>query len=214
MYNLQSTLNDQSDVLSVLTGSKGITFLDVNVDGFYSIFHSTEPNNAMEIALIKHKVPGLGYIDPRGLKQLCVSVIKASVIFMYADNRGLYLEYWSGEQYRKNCFTLHIQWKELGIEDPTESHFVNFHYHLKKGIMERSFSYVLSKGSKARKAILKVLDSISITIGETYKICNNYSIHNSEEGSWDLYKDNKKIKTGMVLEQITLALVRDQERLH
>lgn len=190
-----------------LVMTSNVRKLDVNVDGFYSLFNSTESANVMDIALIETKIPGTLCIDPQGLKKLCVSIVKSSVVFMFADNRGVYLEYWSPDQFRKNCFTLHIQWKELSIEDPNESHFDHFLVHLKKGIMARHFTFLLSKGSKARRAILKVLDRISFAIGEIYTLCNNYLIQTNELGSWDLYKDRVKVKSNLVLEQITLAMV-------
>lgn len=207
MYTHQGTLGSEIRLNPTLIMTRDIRELDVNVDGFYSLFYSSEVNNAMDITLSETKVPGLPYVDPQGLKKLSVSVVKSSVVFMYADKRGLYLEYWSGEQYRKNCFTLLVQWKELGIEEPNESHFNNFLAHLKKGIMSRYFPLLLSKGSKARRAVLKVMDCISFAIGEIYNLCNNYSIQTNEMGSWDLYKDRIKIRSNLALSRITLYMI-------
>lgn len=208
MYDYTSALESHSiSTPGTLVMTTNIKCLEVNVDGFYSVLPSTEINNAMTVALVETKTPGMGYINPRGLQKLSVSFVKSSVIFTYADTRGLYLEYWSGEQHTKNCFTLHVQWKELGIEDPTESHFQHYLSHLKKGIMSRYFTFILSKGSKARKALLDVMDRISFALHESYKLCNNFSIQTNDWGSWDLYKDRKKIKSNILLEQITLSML-------
>lgn len=207
MYSHQGTLGSEIKFSPTLIMTRDIRKLDVNVDGFYSLFYSGEVNNAMDITLEETKLPGHPYVNPRGLTKLSVSVVKSSVVFMYADNRGLYLEYWSGEQYRKNCFTLFVQWKELGIEEPNQSHFDNFLAHLKKGIMSRYFPLLLAKGSKARRAVLKVMDSISFAMGEMYTLCNNFSIQSNEMGNWDLYKDRIKIRSNLALSQITLYMV-------
>lgn len=205
MYEYSGTLENRDGMVTLI--SRDIRPLDVNVDGFYSLFYSSEVNNAMSVALTETKIPGLAYVNPRGLIKLCVSVVKSSVVFMYADNRGLYLEYWSGEEYRRNCFTLHIQWKELGIEDPNESHFDNFLVHLKRGVMGRHFALILAKGSKARKAVLKVMGDISCGMGEIYSICHNFVIQTNLEGSWDLYQDGKLARSKLPLLRITLPML-------
>src|ERR1044072_6741897 len=96
MYNSVGTLiGREVHEASSLVLTNNVRKLDVNVDGFYSLFNSTESANSMDIELNETKIPGKLCIDPQVLKKLCVSIVKSSVVFMFADNRGVYLEYWS-----------------------------------------------------------------------------------------------------------------------
>lgn len=185
-----------------------IKTLDLTKDGFYSFLTTAE--NTTEVVLTQSRTPGRPSIDPRTVNALAMNTFKSSATMMYADTRGIYLEYWSPDiDYRQN-FTLHVKWNELGVEEPNESHFQTFLDFVKWGILEKYFLLILLKHNKCRKAILKALDNISMAMHERYHVGKGYYLETHIEGGWDLSSPIGVVRSNVCLEEIGIkCIVRD-----
>lgn len=210
-YNHVAVFNTQPVPAMFSYYGKSIKFLELNKDGFYSVFQPS-PNNPVhpELLFTPTLNPSSKGVHLDGLKGLAVSVDKSSVTFLYTDTRGVYLEYLSPAEDTSGDFTLHVQWKELGVASPDKSHFDNFILFIKKGMITKYFPLLLMKGTKARKAVLGVLDSINGSEYEHYNLGRGYSLHTEMDGSWTLRKEAKCLRKSMCLNQLTAGMLLDK----
>lgn len=204
MYNHSSTLmtRPRRNPRSVMLVMPNIQILNVNEDCFYSAL-STTINGPLVILRKAVESETIPCINTKGLLGLSASVYKSSVIFMYADKRGVYLEYHAAN--KENNFTLFVQWKELDVMNPSESNFTQYLAYLKTGMLSKHFLGIVSKGSKARKAVFKAIDSISTSLYERFCISNTRYIETSYTGGWVLIKTELNTRHEVLLEQLTIS---------
>lgn len=213
MQVTQYTGSEVKKPVTIPLFGKCITTLDVNQEGFYAVSRTSEN---MTIKVIQRPAYPIVYphVQIEGLKALAVSVLKESVIWMYADLRGIYLEYNSPMGSTVDNFTLHVQWKELDIAKPNKSHFDNLLPLIKASMIERYFTFIITKGSKARKAILKTLDSIAFTMFEQYNIGKDYILETGTYGGWNLRKGTLLARRDIELQQIVIGMLIRENKPH
>lgn len=205
MYNTYSTLNSRPvpRAKNIMLLSPRIQVLDVNENNFYSAL-LTANDGPLVISPSAIKPENASFIDARNLRGLAVSVFKLSVAYMYADMRGVYLEYHAPNNESKNNFTLFVQWKELGVMNPGESHFNQFLSYLKDGILSKHVVTIVGKSNKAKKTVFKAIDSIGAAVFERYQVSENRYIETSCSGGWILIKGDHSTRHDICLEQLTL----------
>lgn len=203
MYNRTGTLTTKAkpNMRSVLLVMPNIQALNITKDCFYSALSTTlnGPLVILQKAVESEITP---CISTKGLLGLSASIYKSSVIFMYADKRGVYLEYHAPD--KENDFTLFVQWKELGVMNPGENNFTNYLAYLKTGMLSKHFLAIVSKGSKARKAVFKAIDSIAASLYERFQISDTRHIETSYTGGWVLVKTETNTRHEVLLEQLTI----------
>lgn len=128
--------------------------------GFYNILPSATVNATLE--LHSHCESGYLGVDSNDKLAIHLFVEKLSVIATYADKRGLTVEYFNcigGSQ-----FSILIQWKEMGIRPSSVSESIVKEYlsKIKDKLMTTFLPLILTRGSKARRAMLIFISEISV----------------------------------------------------
>lgn len=174
-----------------------------STQGFYNLLPSSEINATFELHLDDHdRYLGVEATDKWGIH---LFVRNLSVVWFYADKRGAYLEYWS--PIGGSDFTLHIQWKEFGIRTThiPESIVKNYLPMIKNKMMTTYFEFMITRGSKCRRAIIEALRSIE-TEERMWHINNEFSI--IQEGNlYHLYRGRTLRRGYLPLEAITRNLL-------
>lgn len=209
MHTYQSAFTSRPVPVAVTPTLLGATIqvLDIKKDCFYGASPKTEngPLVILPTAVKPDNIPSIRACDYEGLAS---SIFKSSVVFMYTDKRGIYLDYHAPNNSKDKMLALFVEWKEVGVQNPSQSDFDLFLCYLKKGMLEKHFITILAQGNKARKAIFKAIDSIAFSMYERYNIGNNCRIETGYHGGWDLVDNLKIIRHAVCLEQLTLKLVK------
>lgn len=174
-----------------------------SAQGFYNLLPNPQINATLDLHLDDYnRYLGVEATDKWGIH---LYVRKLSVVWFYTDKRGVYLEYWS--PIGGTDFTLHIQWKELGlrVEHIPESVVENYLPMIKNKMMTTYFQFIITRGSKCRKAILEALRSIE-TVERMWRINNEFSII-QEGGLYHLYRGRTLRRSYIPLEAITPHLL-------
>ena len=209
MYTHQGTLitNPAPRIREVVIAQKTIQTLDIHKGHFYEAF-KTADNSPLIVYPARVKPVGKRpYIECALWERAAASVFKSSVIFLSADKRGVQLDCHA----LNKRITLFVQWKEVGVMKPDESHLDLYLGFIKQGMLEYHFDTIVSQPNKVRKAIFKAIDSISSGLFSRYRIGEERDdlwIETGMCGGWNVMKAGKLQARNLCLEQITSAIYK------
>lgn len=176
-------------------------------EGYYNVRPHPHIDGAFSVAL--EDSPAVMFIEASDKHAINLYTIKQSVIFTYADKRGIYMEYVGLSN--NNHFTLHVQWKELNVYVP-DTRFISSNIlekmdaYMRDHIYANFFLNVIDKGSKCRRAILSWMHNVPIgsstvmyTVGERYKLIR-------ENNLYHLFHGQKLKMKSIYLEQLTVGM--------
>lgn len=204
MYTHQGTLITKPYPVprEVIIAQPSIQKLDIRRNHFYEASRTSD--NA-PLIIYPNKVKPADdqpYLECGLWESAAVSVFKSSVVFLSADKRGLQLDCHA----LNKRVTLFVQWKEVGVLKPDESHFDLFLGYLRQGMLTHHFRMIVSQPNKVKKAIFKAIESINFGLWERYSIGDDLWLETGFHGGFDLVKGIKIQARGVCLEQITTKI--------
>lgn len=183
----------------VVITQKSIQQLDIRKGYFYKAFRTSDNAPLCILPVAVKPECNHPYVECGLWERVAASVFKSSVIFMTADKRGVQLDCHA----LNKRITLFVQWKDVGVLKPNESHFDCFLGFIRQGMLTHHFKQIVIQPNKVRKAIFKALDSISFGLYERYTIGDNLLLETGLCGGWNILKGDKLQVRSICLEQIT-----------
>lgn len=171
--------------------------------GFYNIRPHPEINATYQLHLDEED----GYLGVDASDKLAMHLFlhRLSVVMFYADKRGVTMEYWS--PIGGSNFTLHVQWKELGIRTKyiSQSLVEDYLPQIKNKIFTTFIEFIITRGSKAKKAIFQAIRSID-TEERMWRINDDFTII-QENDLYHLYCGRQLRRSHLRLEGLTRNLL-------
>lgn len=204
MYTYQGTLITKPVPVprEVVITQPSIQKLDIHKDYFYEAFRTSDNVPLIVYPARVKPADNRPYLECGLWERAAASVFKSSVVFLSADKRGLQLDCHA----LNKRVTLFVQWKEVGVLKPDESHFDLFLGFIRQGMLNHHFKTIVAQPNKVKKAIFKAIESINFGLGERYNIGSDLWIETGFHGGFDLVKGTKIQARGICLEQITTKI--------